>query len=321
MARPAYRYNPTTCKYEPAYASGKKVFRQTLMFTLISLVVATASFVVYTKNNSSLTELWLEQKNSSLKTEWRIVEKRLQNASRQLAELIEKDDENYRVILDSSPLQSSIREAGTGGSRKITDSEILSNATLFVDYKKLNKLRHQTDIELQSYKQLEKLVKEKQKMWASRPAIQPIDNRQLDKLHLTFGLRMHPIFHALIEHKGLDFAASKGTPIYATGDGKIVKAYTSESYGNVIYLNHGYGFETRYAHLSAFNIKDGEHVKRGQVIGFVGNTGHSVSAHLHYEVLYHDEHINPINFFQRDLNNKEYEKLIQLGSEKADPLD
>jgi murein DD-endopeptidase MepM/ murein hydrolase activator NlpD len=140
-------------------------------------------------------------------------------------------------------------------------------------------------------------------------------------LHMTYGARLHPIFHVYLDHKGLDFAASQGTPVYATGDGRITMAYFSGSYGNVIYLDHGHHYETRYAHLSGFAIKSGERVKRGQIIGYVGSTGNSVSAHLHYEVLYKGQHTNPINFFQRDLNNKEYEKLIEIGSQQNHPLD
>lgn len=321
MARPVYLYNPETCKYEPEFSSGKKVLKQTLLFLTLSLVASVIGFSFYYQTSSSLTEIWLEQQNKGLNSEWKILNKRIENANHQLAELIERDDKNYRIILDSNPLQSSIRDAGTGGSEKITDPEVLAYSKIYSDYKRIDKLKHQTDIEVQSYTELENLVNKKIKMWASRPAIQPIDNRQLDRLHLTFGLRLHPLLNILRPHNGLDFAASKGTPVYATGDGKVVKAYSSDTYGRVVYVNHGYGFETRYAHLSDFNVSEGQNVKRGQVIAFVGNSGTSVSYHLHYEVLYNDQFVNPINFFQRDLNNKEYEKLIQLGSQNSEPLD
>jgi len=165
------------------------------------------------------------------------------------------------------------------------------------------------------------LADDRVEMWASRPAIQPINNKELDRLHMTYGTRFHPIFHVFKEHKGLDFTASKGTPVYATGDGRIGTAHYSDSYGNVIYLIHGHDYETRYAHLSQFNVQEGQRVKRGQVIGCVGSTGTSVSAHLHYEVLYKGQHVNPINFFQRDLSNKEYEKLIEIGSRQFHALD
>ncbi len=237
-----------------------------------------------------------------------------------LHDLAEKDDNNYRVILDSSPLQPSIREAGIGGSEKI-DATLNQYPTIRNNYIAMQNLEHRVEVELQSFEELNRMLKERTAMWASRPAIQPISNKQLDQLHLTYGSRFHPIFHRYMQHKGLDFAAPRGTPVYATGDGKINMAYFSGSYGNVIYLNHGYDYETRYAHLSAFAVKEGDHVKRGQVIGYVGNTGNSVASHLHYEVLYKGDHVNPINFFQRDLSNKEYEKLIELASKQNEVLD
>jgi murein DD-endopeptidase MepM/ murein hydrolase activator NlpD len=124
-----------------------------------------------------------------------------------------------------------------------------------------------------------------------------------------------------MEHKGLDFSAAHGTPVYATGDGEVKLAYFSSTYGNVIYLDHGYNYETRYAHLSNYAVKPGDKVKRGQIIGYVGDTGTSVGPHLHYEVLYGGQHVNPINFFQRDLSNEEYQKLIDAGSKNSNSLD
>lgn len=158
-------------------------------------------------------------------------------------------------------------------------------------------------------------------MWASRPAIQPVDNRELTRLHTTFGLRMHPIFNVLMDHKGLDFTAPKGAPVYATGDGRVSMAYFSGSYGNVIFIDHGFDYETRYAHLYKFNVTPGQFVKRGQLIGYVGNTGISVSPHLHYEVFYKGQAVNPIYFFQRDLSNLEYRKLIQTAGKSESSLD
>jgi murein DD-endopeptidase MepM/ murein hydrolase activator NlpD len=295
--------------------------RQTVIFLCVSLVIALIGFVFVYKNKVSLNEMWLEQQNTSLTTEWQIIGRRIDNVNKELALLADKDDNNYRVILDSSPLSGSIRTAGTGGSERLTDPEIHQIPFVYDGYSRLEKLKNQSDVALQSFKELEKLFEQKTRMWASRPAIQPIDNRQLDRLHLSFGLRLHPIFNILMDHKGLDFSAPKGTPVYSTGDGKVIKAYYSDSYGKVIYINHGFGYETRYAHLSDFAVAEGESIKRGQVIGYVGSTGNSVSSHLHYEVLFNDVHINPINFFQRDLNNSEYERLIQSGAERIQPLD
>ena len=158
-------------------------------------------------------------------------------------------------------------------------------------------------------------------MWAARPAIQPVSNKTLTHLHSTFGERLHPLLGYVRDHKGLDFTADTGTPVYATGDGVIKTAYFSGSFGNVIFIDHSFGYETRYAHLSRFNVTRGQRIKRGDIIGFVGSTGLSGGPHLHYEVLYKGLQINPINFFQRDLSNKEYEKLVEEGSKYREPLD
>ena len=180
---------------------------------------------------------------------------------------------------------------------------------------------NQLEVEEQSFDELSKVVEAKRTMWASRPAIQPIDNKDLIRLHTIFGMRKHPLLGYVRPHKGLDFTADNGTPVYATGDGRIATSYYSNSYGNVVYINHGFDFETRYAHLQKYIVEAGDYVKRGQIIGYVGNTGTSVSSHLHYEVLYKNEQINPINFFQRDLNNQEYERLIKIGSANNASLD
>lgn len=321
MARIRYRYNPKTCKYEPIFASGKKFFKQSVVFLSLALLLAVGSFSYYSLHYESLNELLLHRKNKALKTEWSILEKRVENAAQDLSSLIDKDDHNYRVILDSQPLPASVREAGTGGREKIGREGIENLPTILTYYERLDRLKHQLDVEVQSYDELRKMLRNKLKMWASRPAIQPIANKQLATLHLTYGARMHPIFHVYMDHKGLDFAAAKGTPVYATGDGVVAVAYSSASYGNVIYLDHGHAFETRYAHLNKFAVRPGQYVKRGQVIAYVGNTGHSVASHLHYEVLFNGIHANPINFFQRDLSNKEYDRLIEEGSNSVEPLD
>jgi murein DD-endopeptidase MepM/ murein hydrolase activator NlpD len=321
MARIKYRYNPITCKYEPWYLKGKELRARTLTFICVSLTLAIAGYFGFIHKIGSIDEILLSRKNETLKMDWEILQKRLSINQERLSSFIEKDDNGYRVILDSNPLAGDVRKAGIGGSAKLDLSEIGQYSLLLTNYENLEKLKHQLDIEIQSYDELKTIADNKIEMWASRPAIQPISNKQLDRLHMTYGARFHPIFHVFMDHKGLDFAASKGTPVYATGDGKISMTYFSASYGNVIYLDHGYDYETRYAHLSAFGVTAGQKVKRGQVIGYVGSTGNSVSAHLHYEVLFKGQHVHPINFFQRDLSNKEYEKLIEIGSQQYHPLD
>ena len=178
----------------------------------------------------------------------------------------------------------------------------------------MREIKNRLTVESQSLTALKNQLATNQKHWAARPAIQPIDNKQLTQLYLTYGERLHPLLGYSRPHNGLDFAAPFNTPIYATGDGVVVYAEGGTTYGNVVFVNHSFGFETRYAHMSRYVVSVGEKVKRGQILGYVGNTGLSFGNHLHYEVLYQNKFVNPINFFQRDLNNLEYEKLISLAS-------
>lgn len=316
-----FRYNVTTCKYEPFFVSGKVLRNRIVVFLCLSLAVAIGAYTYVLKYIPSLDEMFLAEENRTLQVEWEILHDKIEETNEKLITLIEKGDNNYRVILDSEPLDASIREAGIGGSQKINIPQAEQYPVILNEYSGLEKLKHQLDVELQSYDEIANLLEKKRVMWAARPAIQPISNKTLTHLHSTFGERLHPLLGYVRDHKGLDFTADIGTPVYATGDGVVKIAYFSGSFGNVIFLDHDFGYETRYAHLSRFNVNRGQKIKRGDIIGFVGNTGLSGGPHLHYEVLYNGLQINPINFFQRDLSNKEYEKLVEEGSKYREPLD
>lgn len=321
MAKIRFRYNEKTCRYEPFYIKGKVLRNRMLLFLSLSLALSLGSYVYVLKYIPSLDEMFLTEENQRLKIEWDILHDQIQVANEKLITLIEKGDRNYRVILDSEPLDPSIREAGIGGSEKINTSQLQEFPLVLREYLILEKLKHQLDVEMQSYDEIARMYEEKTAMWAARPAIQPVSNKTLTHLHTTFGERFHPLLGYVRDHKGLDFTADIGTPVYATGDGVVKIAYFSLSFGNVIFLDHGYGYETRYAHLSTFNAKKGQKIKRGDIIGFVGDTGLSHGPHLHYEVVFKGQQINPINFFQRDLSNKEYEKLVEEGSKHTESLD
>ncbi len=319
MAKVQYTYNSQTCKYEPIVISPKVAGRRVLMFLGISFTIGLAGLAYFNYKFPYIDETLQTAKNESLRSEWKVLYKQLERTSTQLSTLEHNDDNNYRVILDLEPLDQAQREAGVGGREK--ESETIPYSLIRTAYQQSEKIKNRLEIEAQSLQQLMDELTKKEKMWASRPAIQPVSNKDLVHLHTIFGLRMHPLLGYVRPHNGLDFTAPAGSPVYATGDGRVSNAQHSTSYGNVVYIDHGYQFETRYAHMTNYIVGVGQLVKRGQVIGYVGNTGLSVSAHLHYEVLYKNDPINPVNFFQRDLNNKEYEKLIEVGSQSAISLD
>lgn len=311
-------YHPQSLKAVAIYC---KPWKSALIFISLSTLLALVLYQVLTGRVDSVEDQLLKKENLKLKTELHILQDRIKSATDHLHALVDKDDHNYRLILDTDPLSPEIRNGGIGGSDRFDKDEVGEIPQLLETYSSLTRLQSNLGVEIQSLAQLEKILDEKTHMWSSRPAIQPISNTQLNQLHMTYGMRLHPIFKVYKEHNGLDFSAPKGTPVYATGDGVVTRANTSSSYGRVIYLNHGHGYETRYAHLSKFAVRPGDRIKRGHIIGYVGSTGTSLSAHLHYEVLFNERHLNPINFFQRDLSNKEYERLIEIASTQNKALD
>lgn len=305
-----YRYNPVRCQYEPVYLTGKRLLKKLLLFFAISFSIAFTCFFWYIDRHGPFEEQILQKRNQVLKAKWDALQERVDQSYNQLNGFIDKDDNNYRIFLDLEPLSPDQREAGVGGSEPFYLAEVKNFQLVVEGYERLEKLKHQVDVEKQSYKALSQTADIKLSMWASRPAIQPIHNKELKRLYTTFGWRFHPILKYFRDHNGLDLAALHGTPVYATGNGTVSRSDYSETYGFVIYIDHGFGFETRYAHLSKFLVTTGEHIKRGQLLGYVGSSGLSKSPHLHYEVLNQGIPVNPINFFQRDLNNAEFQKLI-----------
>jgi murein DD-endopeptidase MepM/ murein hydrolase activator NlpD len=321
MARTRYIYNPETCRYEPYTLRGKALRKKTFTYLLFASMIAVAGYFYLHQYFETVDEIILEKNNHALKIEWESLHNRIENAGDRLSKFIDKDDNNYRVILDSSPLSTTIRNAGVGGSEKINHKLLADFPSILHDYLAVEKIKNQLEVEVQSYQEIRKMLDQKIDMWASKPAIQPLSNKELTYLHTRYGQRLHPILGFIRGHKGLDFSADAGTPVYATGNGIVKNAYRSESFGNVIFIDHEYGYETRYAHLSKFNVRTGQRVKRGEIIGFVGSTGLSSGPHLHYEVLYRDQDVNPINFFQRDLSNQEYERVIDEAGKERDSID
>jgi murein DD-endopeptidase MepM/ murein hydrolase activator NlpD len=295
-----------------------------LAYVGVALIFAIGLIYVYQQNFTPIKESKLSLENEYLKSDWHVLQEKILLANAAIRELQIKDDSVYRTILDIPPLAPTARQAGIGGSQRYEDliNQNLEEERLIINtYQRIDKMKKKLYIQTLSYDEIVETEKAKEVMWAARPAIQPIHNKELTRLHTTYGQRYHPVLGIWRPHKALDFTAPVGTPIYATGDGVVQRANFSKSYGNVIYLDHGYGYKTRYAHLSKFNITKGKRVKRGDIIGYVGNTGLSQAAHLHYEVLYKDSQINPIDFFHRDLSVEEYEKLLNIVDHDAPSLD
>jgi murein DD-endopeptidase MepM/ murein hydrolase activator NlpD len=231
--------------------------------------------------------------------------------------LQERDDNIYRVIFETKPLPETIRNAGTGGVDKYKDifnleldnDQVISNA-----YKDIDFIKRSLYIQSKSYDELAELAKKKEEMLSSIPAIQPINNKSLRSLASGFGMRIHPIYKVRKFHTGIDFSAVRGTAIYATGDGEATIPNRNDGYGNLIEVHHGFGFVTRYAHCDKILVKNGQKIKRGEIIGYVGSTGTATSPHLHYEVIRNGNYANPVYYFFNDLTPTEYEELLKIAS-------
>jgi len=258
----------------------------------------------------------LHKENERLLTQYEMMYKDLTTIEKVLDEIEQRDNNLYRVIFESDPIPSTIRKAGFGGVNRYSKLESFDNSELVIKTaEKLDVLSKQTYIQAKSYDDVMKMAMNKEELVASMPAIMPISNKSLKSTASGWGYRIHPIYKIKQFHYGMDFTANIGTPIYATGDGTVKDVQSiGGGYGKWILIEHGFGYETLYGHLNGFNVKIGDKVKRGNVIGFVGNSGTSTGPHVHYEVHRNGEPVNPQYYYFKDLNAQEYEKMVKISS-------
>jgi murein DD-endopeptidase MepM/ murein hydrolase activator NlpD len=318
MAKIKYYYDTNTCKYERVVTKPGDVFVNILGFAVLSLLSALFLLGLYFKFFNSPKEAMLVEENKKLRTYYDIVNTQLGDASKMLKSLKDRDNQIYRIIFETSPDQTAIKSTAEISNleafKTLVHSGLGREGLILKTIDKIVEFKEQLYSQEDSYDEILALAKRKEEMLASIPAIQPISNKQLKQLASGYGMRIHPIYKVKKFHAGIDFSAPRGTPIYATGDGIIHLPGTNSGYGNCIEINHGYGYMTRYGHLDKIKVQNGEQVKRGEIIGYVGSTGTATSPHLHYEVHKNDKTVDPINFFFNDLTPKEYEELIKLSS-------
>ena len=327
MSKHKYIYNPNTLNYEKINLSAKDKLKRMSSFIVTGLVFASIIlFVAYTFYDSP-KEIALKRENEQLRLQYVLMNKNIDQLEKVVENVADRDNNIYRTIFEAEPIGESVRKAGVGGVNRYKDLDGFKYSDLVVDTKKrVDQLSKQLFIQSKSFDEVVELVKRKEDMLASIPAIQPVANKNLKRMASGFGYRIHPIHKIRKMHTGMDFTAPTGTPIYATGDGVIKKVVTSRrGYGNHVVIKHNYGYETLYAHMSKFNVMKGQKVKRGDVIGYVGSTGTSTAPHLHYEVIKIEggkaRKINPINFYFNDLSPEEFDRMIELSSSANQSFD
>jgi murein DD-endopeptidase MepM/ murein hydrolase activator NlpD len=262
-----------------------------------------------------------ELQNAQLQFE--LLNKKMKEAETVLANVADRDNNIYRVYFEANPIPDEQRKAGFGGVNRYKEFEGFDNSKLIIETnKRLDILQKQIVVQSKSLDEIAKLAEEKEKLLAAIPAIQPVKNQDLKRMASGFGMRSDPFTKVRKMHWGMDFSAPRGTPVYATGDGVVIRAdNTATGYGNHIRIDHGYGYESLYAHLFKYNVKKNQKVNRGDLIGFVGSTGRSEGPHCHYEIFKDGERINPINFYYGSLTAEEYNTMLEHASLENQSLD
>jgi len=323
MAKVKYYYDTKTLSYKRIELSGLNKLKRLFYFLIGSAFTGLIMVIVFFQFFDSPKEKRLNREIDVLTTQYKIVEDKLNQVELVLDDIQNRDDNIYRVIFEAEPIPKSIRKAGYGGVNRYQNLRGFSNSELIISTsEKVDQISKQLYIQSKSYDEIIELAKNKADMLAALPAIQPVSNKNLSRMASGYGYRIHPIYKTRKLHTGMDFSAKTGTPIYATGDGKISKVRKSRrGYGNHVIIDHGYGYKTLYAHMTKYIVKRGQKVKRGEVIGYVGSTGTSVAPHLHYEVHKDGRKINPVNFYYNDLNPEEYEKMLEISSQNNQSFD
>jgi murein DD-endopeptidase MepM/ murein hydrolase activator NlpD len=233
------------------------------------------------------------------------------------------DDNLYRTIFGAEPISTTLREGGEGGINRYKNLEGYSNSKLVIETaSRLDRIQRKLYIQSKSFDEIIQMTQNKEDMLKAIPAIMPISNKDLTRTASGYGLRPHPIYKIVMPHNGMDFTAPTGTEVYATGDGTISFVQSlPRGYGKHIIIDHGFGYTSTYAHLNDFNVRRGQKVRRGDVIGYVGNTGTSVANHLHYEIQLNGNHVDPVNYYFEDLTPDEYERIIEIASKTGQSFD
>ena len=294
-----------------------------LSFAGTGVVFAALGVLIAYNTIDSPKEKQLNRELDQMRLEYDLVNQRLKQMSIVLEDLQDRDDNIYRVVFEAEPIPDEVRKAGFGGVNRYSKYKELENRDLLTEtMRRTDILSKQIVIQSKSYDEIFTMIRNKAAMLSCIPAIQPVNNKDLKRMASGFGYRTDPIYKTTKFHAGMDFAATVGTEIYATGDGIVVRADADASgYGNHVRINHGYGYLTLYGHMSKISVRPGQRVKRGDVIGLVGNTGKSVGPHLHYEVHKNNEAINPVNFYYNDLSPEEYARMIELSGTENQAFD
>jgi murein DD-endopeptidase MepM/ murein hydrolase activator NlpD len=316
MKKIKYYYNTHTLRYEKLETPLRVKLLRMFGFIASSLVTAGIIVIIAFQYIDSPKEKILQKENDDLKENYAAVQQRVDELQKQILELEKRDNNIYRSIFEAMPVPDSARLKEMEKTKEVQlvqrmgEDDLLKSVTA-----QLDTLALRAAYQERSYNDITGMLKNKEKLLAAIPAIQPISNKNLTHLASGFGYRIDPVYKVTKFHAGLDFAAAIGTPIYATADGVVKEAdYNAGGYGNNVVINHGFGYETLYGHMYRIKAKVGQKVKRGEVIGYVGSTGKSTGPHCHYEVHKNSQPVDPVYYFYNDLTPEQYDRLLKLAA-------
>lgn len=324
MSKVKYYYDSDTLSYRKVERKKGRTIGFVLLFITASVLMGLILLItVFNSGIDTPKERRLERENANYALQLSILQSEMDLASKVLENVQQRDNEIYRVLLDANPIPNEVRKAGFGGVNRYENLQGYENSEMIIEsHKRMDQITKQLDIQSKSLDEIARLSEDKEKLLAAIPAIQPVSNEDLTRMASGFGYRTDPFTKARKKHWGMDFTAPRGTPIYATGDGTVSRAdATASGYGKHIRITHGYGYESLYAHLSKYNVRKGQKVKRGDLIGFVGSTGRSEAPHLHYEIFKDKERINPIHFYYGKLSPAEFDELLKQSLQENQSLD
>ncbi|PWA04958.1 M23 family metallopeptidase [Flavobacterium psychrotolerans] len=325
MGKVKYYFDSENLAYRKIKTKISTKFGVAFLFLLSSALFGALSFVILLNTPFFETpkDRLQAREIDNFKLRYAILNKKMDQIDEVLGNVEERDNNLYRVYFNTSAIPEEQRKAGFGGINRYKELEGYDNSELVINTsKRVDVISKELVVQSKSLDEILKLAKEKNKLLAAIPAIQPVKNENLKQVASGFGYRSDPFTKARKFHAGMDFSAKTGTPIYATGDGVVERAdNTASGYGNHIVLRHGFGYETLYGHLSKYKCRAGQHVKRGDIIGYVGSTGRSEAPHLHYEVHKNDEVVNPLNFYYGNISAAEYVVISKLANQENQSLD
>lgn len=314
MFRTKYKYNPKTLSYEKVEFTSQMLIRRVLSYMFIGGFFAAIVVFLAFEFVPSPQEKAMRREIEQYKMQYKILNDRMEQYEHVMADMQERDDNVYRVIFESEPVASNLRKAGYGGVDRYAKLDGYKNSDILIETtKRMDRLAGQMVVQSKSFDEIWELARNKEKMMRSIPAIQPIAKGS-GRIVSGYGMRFHPILKYRRMHWGIDISAPKGTPIYATADGVVEFTGRRGAFGNLVIINHGYGYKTQYGHMNNFAVKRKQKVKRGEIIGYVGNTGLSSAPHVHYDIVKDGKRINPVNFFYNDFTPEEFEKVLELAA-------